>query len=64
MNKRQAKKRIKKKYNLVKWPKGAIPRYADNFLSALFRTMEDAIKKGIGFDEWHDAIVRGLEGDE
>ena len=37
---------------------------ADNVFSALFRSMEDAIKKGIGFDEWIDAIVRGLEGDE
>lgn len=63
MNKRQAKKRVKKKYNLAKYPKGMMPRWADRFLGAIEKSIELAIKNGTNFDEWYDALIDMLESE-
>lgn len=61
MNKRQAKKRVKKKYNLVRYPNGMIPRWADRFFGAIEESIKLAIKNGKSFGEWYEELIDMLE---
>lgn len=52
MNKRQAKKRVKRKYHMIVYPAGKRPRDVDAFYALFYKTLNEAFER---------AFVYGLE---
>lgn len=51
MNKRKAKKAVKKKHNLKKYPKGLPPRIVDVYFSILKEELQKQLEEAILFGE-------------